>query len=43
MSSLRAAFVITPLAGEFIFWEPLSVRLVVGIAFIVVGLFCVAG
>lgn len=37
------AFAITPLAGGVVFGEPISVRLVMGIAFIFVGLLCVAG
>jgi drug/metabolite transporter (DMT)-like permease len=37
------AFAITPLAGGFLFGEPISVRLVVGIGLIVGGLLCVAG
>jgi drug/metabolite transporter (DMT)-like permease len=40
---LALAFVITPLAGGFIFGEPLSARFVVGITFIAAGLLCVAG
>lgn len=37
------SFVITPFAGSVLFGEPMSVRLVVGIGFIVAGLWCVAG
>ena len=37
------AFAITPFAGGLIFGEPISVRLVVGIGFIVLGLVCIAG
>ena len=37
------AFVLTPLAGVALFGEPISVRFVVGIGFVVVGLACVAG
>jgi len=37
------AFAITPFAGVFVFGEPLSVRLVLGIGFIFLGLVCAAG
>jgi drug/metabolite transporter (DMT)-like permease len=37
------AFVLTPMAGAVIFSEPISVRFVIGSAFVVVGLICVAG
>ena len=37
------AFVLTPVAGAMIFSEPISVRFVVGTAFVVMGLFCIAG
>lgn len=37
------AFAITPFAGGFLFGEPISPRLVVGIGFIILGLVCVAG
>jgi drug/metabolite transporter (DMT)-like permease len=37
------AFAITPAAGALIFAEPISVRFVVGIALIFLGLVCVAG
>ena len=37
------AFAITPFAGGVIFGEPITVRLVVGIAFIFLGLVFVAG
>ncbi len=37
------AFVLTPLAGMAIFGEPMSVRVVIGIGLVVVGLVCVAG
>jgi drug/metabolite transporter (DMT)-like permease len=40
---IALAFAITPLAGGFLFGEPISVRLVVGIGLIVGGLLCVAG
>lgn len=40
---IAMAFAITPLAGGFLFGEPISVRLVVGIGLIVGGLLCVAG
>jgi drug/metabolite transporter (DMT)-like permease len=36
-------FAITPFAGGLMFGEPISVRLVVGITFIVLGLVSVAG
>lgn len=37
------AFVLTPLAGGAIFGEPISARLLIGIALVVAGLACVAG
>ena len=37
------AFVLTPVTGAIIFSEPISVRFVVGTAFVVVGLICIAG
>ena len=37
------AFVITPILGGLIFSEPLSMRLMIGIAVIAFGLFLVAG
>ena len=37
------AFAITPFAGGVIFGEPITVRLVVGVAFIFLGLVFVAG
>ncbi|MGD0024709.1 MAG: hypothetical protein ABSC37_08795 [Xanthobacteraceae bacterium] len=37
------AFAITPFAGGVIFGEPITVRLVVGVAFIALGLVFVAG
>lgn len=37
------AFVFTPLAGATAFGEPISLRVVIGIALVVLGLFCVAG
>jgi drug/metabolite transporter (DMT)-like permease len=37
------AFAITPAASAIIFAEPISVRLVIGIVLIFVGLVCVAG
>jgi len=40
---IALAFAITPLAGGFLFAEPISLRLVVGIGLIVGGLLCVAG
>jgi len=40
---IALAFAITPLAGGFLFGEPISLRLVVGIGLIVGGLLCVAG
>jgi drug/metabolite transporter (DMT)-like permease len=36
------AFAITPFAGGIVFGEPISARLVLGIAFVFVGLVCVA-
>jgi drug/metabolite transporter (DMT)-like permease len=36
------AFAITPIAGGFVFGEPISVKFVIGIAFIFLGLLCVA-
>jgi drug/metabolite transporter (DMT)-like permease len=40
---IALAFAITPLAGGFLFGEPISLRLVLGIGLIVAGLLCVAG
>jgi drug/metabolite transporter (DMT)-like permease len=37
------AFAVTPFAGGFIFGEPISLRLVIGIGIICVGLLLVAG
>lgn len=37
------AFAITPVAGAVLFEEPITIRFVVGIALIFVGLVCVAG
>ncbi len=37
------AFVLTPLAGGAFFGEPISARLLIGIALVVVGLACVGG
>lgn len=37
------AFVFTPFAAATVFGEPISLRVVVGIALVVLGLFCVAG
>jgi len=36
------AFVLTPLAGGFLFAEPIPMRVIVGIGFVVVGLVCIA-
>jgi drug/metabolite transporter (DMT)-like permease len=40
---IALAFAITPLVGAFLFGEPITLRLVVGIGLIVGGLLCVAG
>ena len=40
---IALAFAITPLAGGFLFAEPISLRLVIGVGLIVGGLLCVAG
>jgi drug/metabolite transporter (DMT)-like permease len=40
---IALAFAITPLAGGYLFGEPISLRLVMGIGLIVGGLLCVAG
>jgi drug/metabolite transporter (DMT)-like permease len=40
---IALAFAITPLAGGFLFGEPIPLRLVIGIGLIVGGLLCVAG
>ena len=40
---IALAFAITPLAGGFLFGEPITLRLVIGIGLIVGGLVCVAG
>jgi len=40
---LALAFVVTPLAGGLLFGEPISARLIIGIALIAMGLVCVAG
>jgi drug/metabolite transporter (DMT)-like permease len=40
---IALAFAITPLAGGFLFGEPIPARLVIGIGLIVGGLLCVAG
>jgi drug/metabolite transporter (DMT)-like permease len=42
-SFVALAFVLTPLAGWFLFSETLPPRVVVGICFVAVGLFCIAG
>jgi drug/metabolite transporter (DMT)-like permease len=36
-------FAITPFAGVLVFGEPISVRLVIGIGFVSLGLVCAAG
>ena len=40
---LALGFALTPLAAGWLFAEQISGRLVIGVGFIVVGLFCVAG
>jgi drug/metabolite transporter (DMT)-like permease len=40
---IALAFAITPLAGGYLFGEPISLRFVIGIGLIVGGLLCVAG
>jgi drug/metabolite transporter (DMT)-like permease len=40
---IALAFAITPLAGGYLFGEPISLRLVIGVGLIVGGLLCVAG
>jgi drug/metabolite transporter (DMT)-like permease len=40
---VAVAFALTPLLGAYVFAEPLGVRLIVGIAVIMVGLLFVAG
>jgi drug/metabolite transporter (DMT)-like permease len=37
------AFALTPLAGGVLFGEPIPLRLVAGVGFILAGLLCVAG
>ena len=37
------AFALTPLLGALVFGEPLSLRLLVGVAVVAVGFFLIAG
>jgi len=40
---VAAAFIVTPLLGRFFFHEPLDLRFILGLAFIVAGLVLIVG